>query len=120
MDQLTTYTGETLTIACRITVHTSGYLYVTWQKSNKIVSINDALADNDERLLPEEDRAAKVWKLTIRDVTKDDDGLWTCSSTSNNLLASINLVVIGMYIEIISASFLAGVYLTFDVSMYFF
>ncbi len=95
LDQLTAYTGDTITIGCRFSLDTADKLFVTWGRAKKIVSINGVLANQDERLEPEEDDDTKTWKLTINEVSENDVGVWTCSDTVNSLQASINLAVIG-------------------------
>ncbi|XP_072048867.1 uncharacterized protein [Amphiura filiformis] len=99
IDQLTAYTGDTITIACRILIDLSDNIVVTWQKAKSIVSVNGASLSGDERLDPEEDEETNTWMLTITEVSDRDDGVWTCSSTVNGLSASINLAVID-FIEI--------------------
>ena len=100
VDQLTAYTGDTITMACRISVDTNTSPFVTWQKEKNIVSFNGALASGYDRLDPEEDPPGQTWKLTINEVNEVDNGLWICSETSNGLEASVNLGVIGEFLSL--------------------
>ena len=91
---ITAYTGDDITLACRLFADISEESVVTWQKQS-VDSYNDGLNELNSRLGIIANKAKKEWKLTISNVSAEHQGKWTCNTNIKTLTTSINLVVIG-------------------------
>lgn len=94
---MTVYNGDTITLACRLFAELSEYTIVTWQKKRKVLSYNNDLIESNGRLGIEQMVDSKEWRLTVRNVTMGDEGIWTCTTNIDTLSTSVDLVVIGTY-----------------------